>query len=181
MVGRGYSGICAACGERLPVTAARCPHCGALAGMRPWPRFPAFGAAADLPPIRITAPQAMRLERLAKAWLGQGDEAARFLMQEVRRATICRPEDLPADTAAIGSSLIFRHVGGGPAGIATLVYPGASPDEPAPAARTVPITTPLGIAMVGLGEGVPMPYRGQDGQPRWVVVERVLRQPEQRP
>lgn len=105
--------------------------------------------------------------------LPAGDPLAQILKRKIDGATVMFPDDAPAHVATLGSRLLFREDGGEPQ---TRIL--ADDAAPAPDGRCVPVTTALGLALVGLAEGQSFSYADADGDVRSVRLEAVLRQPE---
>jgi regulator of nucleoside diphosphate kinase len=121
-----------------------------------------------LPPITVTSDDYSRLMMTAMVSRELGNPHAEFLLSELRRATLCHPEDLPTDVVSLDSRVTYR-VDGAPLRRTrllvhpeNLVWPGAE----------VGATTPLGIALLGLRPGDRMRFPGT-GRTREVLVEAV--------
>jgi regulator of nucleoside diphosphate kinase len=112
----------------------------------------------------------LMLEKLAAVRM-QGKEA---LSNELLRAQVVEPWEVPPMVVTMNSTVCFRLDGGGPALCRTLVYPkdaGLQPD-------TLSVLTPVGSALLGLSEGDRMEWTHPDGRALTVEVLQVLYQPE---
>ncbi len=101
--------------------------------------------------------------------LRRGDANASFLIAELRRADIRRPDEVPDDVASVGSRVTFR-VNGRAKAVTKIVVGEAD----APRRNEVSVMTPLGAALLGLRAGDRMPFRARQNGPPWeVAVEAV--------
>lgn len=92
-----------------------------------------------------------------------------FLAQELRRAAVCHPDDLPGDVVAINSRVAFRIKGEPGVRTCLLVHPRDLLCE----ATENSVLTQLGTALLGLAVGAAMPFLSPDGEAREVKVEEV--------
>jgi len=95
--------------------------------------------------------------------LRRGDANASFLIAELRRADIRRPDEVPDDVASVGSRVTFRVNGRAKA---TKIVVGAAD---APRRNEVSVMTPLGAALLGLRPGDRMQFRARQNGPPWEV------------
>lgn len=119
------------------------------------------------PPVLLTPRDFARLEIVAHLQLAAGNLAGRFLRRELERAVVCMPEQLPASIITMRSQVRFRLEGSEPA-TRVLCYP----DE-FTIGQCLSISSPVGVALIGLTEGAVMPFRDQQGDLGRVTVERV--------
>jgi regulator of nucleoside diphosphate kinase len=125
-------------------------------------------AAPVLPPIIVHSHDYNELVLAATLARRQGRPHARFLLAELRRATLCRFEEFPDDVVSIGSRVTYRLKGMQAVLTDTLVFEhdaGRCPDG-------LPIASPVGTALLGLRVGDRMPFQC-DGQDSEVLVEQV--------
>lgn len=127
-------------------------------------------ASYDLPPITIATCDYDRLMFTATAARRRGDQNADFLMSELLRAKLCQVDELPDEIVSTNCRVIYRIDGSERAQDNLLVHP---EDMKWPGAELA-VTTPLGIALLGLRVGDRMPYPLGDRAPEHhVVVEGV--------
>lgn len=91
-----------------------------------------------------------------------------LLAREMARAIVCGAGDLPPAVAKVGDRIAYRH-DRGPMRWVDLVFP-----EQADGRTRIPVTAPLGAALVGLREGASMEYINDCGEQRHLLVERVV-------
>ncbi|WP_426336937.1 nucleoside diphosphate kinase regulator [Pseudoduganella sp. R-31] len=118
------------------------------------------------PNITISSLDAERIEALA----GIGPA----LLDELARADIRAPEDMPPDVVTMNSTVRFAIDGSGEAHCLTLAYPRDMAQVP----DAISILTPIGAALLGLSTGDTIHWPRPDGQLSTVRVLEVLYQPE---
>jgi transcription elongation GreA/GreB family factor len=124
----------------------------------------------QLPQITIATHDYNRLISAAAMNPRQRKPHHEFLMSELRRASLCHPDALPDDVVSTNAKVTYRITGRGTPMAHVLVHP---EDLLWPGAE-LPVTTPLGTALLGLRVGDRMPYRtSRDGPVHEVVVEDV--------
>lgn len=159
--------VCPICASHLPRAASRCFFCDQPLPLRKGnSRAP---AAASPPPVYVTARDFARLERLAHLDEETGEGLA-LLRAELARAIVCSNDEAPAGVVRMGSAVALRHAdesGETQKLRASLVYPGETHDS----LPSIPVSTPLGAALLGLRAGDAMAYDA-GGAARHVV--RVL-------
>mgnify|MGYP000852555351 CR=1 FL=1 len=121
------------------------------------------------PDIVINESDHARLSRLAEGLLERLPEVAGELLAEVERAKIVAPEALPRNVVAMGSTVEFATEEGKTRRV-TLVYP----DQADIAKERISVLTPIGAALIGLGEGQSIMWTTRDGRTRELRVLRVL-------
>jgi regulator of nucleoside diphosphate kinase len=131
----------------------------------------------SFPPVTISAGDYDRLAFLASFGLTfqQDRPAAAMLANELIRATILTPGDIPPSVATMHSRLEFRDDVTWDVRSATLVYPDEDDGEP----DRVSVLSPEGAALIGLGEGQSITWRTPKGW-RSLTLLRVLYQPHRR-
>ncbi|MEZ0168009.1 GreA/GreB family elongation factor [Microvirga sp. TS319] len=124
----------------------------------------------ELPHVTIATHDFNRLMSVAAMDQNRRKPHRQFLMSELRRASLCHPDALPEDVVSTNAKVTYRIDGSGRSMAHVLVYP---EDLLWPGAE-LSVTTPLGIALLGLRVGDRMPFRTSPGGP-WheVVVEDV--------
>jgi regulator of nucleoside diphosphate kinase len=130
---------------------------------------------AALPQIVVTRRDYDRLRAVAENARGRVDAGiVHFLDRELDRAAICRTGVVPRDVVTMKSRVFYRRHAGLPIETRTLVYQ----KEDGAVGGTLPILSPLGVALLGLRAGSRMPYASIDGT-RWLAsVEWIAYQPE---
>jgi regulator of nucleoside diphosphate kinase len=121
------------------------------------------------PDIVISEADHARLSRMAEGLLDRLPEVAGELLAEVERAKVVAPEALPRNVVAMGSTVEFA-VKAGQTRRVTLVYP----DQADIAKDRISVLTPIGAALIGLGEGQSITWTTRDGRTRELRVLRVL-------
>jgi regulator of nucleoside diphosphate kinase len=131
----------------------------------------AFVNNHSIPDVTLPASDHRRLERLAQIGMGRGDVNARFLLREISRAEIVPDRATRLDSiVTMGSWVTFWIACGFPPQTRRLVYPEDYTSE-----RTqIPVTSPLGAALVGLKVGSEIPFCSA-GRTKVVRVEHVSR------
>jgi regulator of nucleoside diphosphate kinase len=124
-----------------------------------------------IPEVTLPVSDHRRLERLAQVGADQGDVDARFLLSEINRAEIVPDRAARLDRiVTMGSWVTFCITWGFPRETRQLVYPEDHTSE-----RTqIPVTSPLGAALVGLKVGSEIPFFTA-GRTNVVRIERVSR------
>lgn len=115
----------------------------------------------SLPPVTILEDDYDRLAFLASFGLNfeQDRSAAAMLANELVRATVLTPRDIPPSVATMHARLEFRDDVTGDVRSATLVYPDEDDGEP----DRVSVLSPEGAALIGLGEGQSITWRTSKG------------------
>lgn len=127
-----------------------------------------------LPDIVLTRPDRDRLANIVQALSLRTSPLADFLDQEICRARIVEPAEIPRDVATMDSHVVYRDEDTGDERAVVLVYP---IDEDSSIGR-LSILSPLGTALLGLSEGQTIAWTAPDGRLRRVSLVRVLFQPE---
>jgi regulator of nucleoside diphosphate kinase len=121
-----------------------------------------------LPPIIVAANDYNRLMFTAKVRTKHGASASDFLLNELRRAQICHPAELPEDVVSTNCRVIYRIDDEAGARAHLLVHP---EDLIWPGAE-ISVTTPLGTALLGLRVGDRMSFI-ENGETHEVFVEGI--------
>lgn len=95
------------------------------------------------------------------------------LENELDRATIVVPEEMPANVVSMNSTVRFKFVGDNKVFEKTLVYPHDLKSE-----EQVSIFAPVGSALLGLAVGQSLNWPMPNSQSRTVEILEVLYQPE---
>lgn len=126
------------------------------------------------PTIIVSALDAERLEMLLDSVSGHVFPGKTDLEEELDRATIVRPEEVPPTVVTMNSTVRFRMQPSGEEFCLTLVYPG-TPDEEG---KTISILAPVGSALLGLSTGDEIEWPRPGGGVLRVRIEDVVYQPE---
>ncbi len=125
------------------------------------------------PAIIVSSQDADRIDNLL-ATLPQGSFPAQaFLEEELDRADIVEPEEVPPTVVSMNSTVRFRN-GAGEEFCMTLVYPHGMTDK----GDTLSILTPVGSALLGLSQGDEMEWPKPGGGTLKVSIVEVTYQPE---
>lgn len=127
-----------------------------------------------LPPVTISSGDYDRLALVATLGVHslRDRPAAAMLANELIRATVLTPRAIPSSVATMHSRLDFRDDVTWEVRCATLVYPEEDDGEP----DLISVLTPVGAALIGLGEGQSITWRTPKGW-RSLTLLRVLYQP----
>ena len=127
------------------------------------------------PKIIVSSLDAERLEILLDALPPAEAAAHEGLLEELGRAEIVAPQDMPAGVVTMNSTVRFQ-IDAPPEELRlTLVYP----RDLANTADAISILTPVGSALLGLSVGDAIDWPRPDGQLVRVRILEVLYQPEQ--
>jgi len=128
-----------------------------------------------LPTIILMRRDHDRLTNIVQALSLRSQPAlADFLDQEISRARVVDPADMPKNVATMGSHVVYRDDDTGKERTVVLVYP---IDEDSVTGR-LSVLSPLGTALLGLSEGQSIAWTTRDGRQRRVSLLSVLFQPE---
>ncbi|WP_256081891.1 nucleoside diphosphate kinase regulator [Massilia sp. YIM B04103] len=125
------------------------------------------------PQITISSLDAERLEDLIGA-LRPDDATGQALLDELARADIVAPEDMPSDVVTMHSTVRFAIAGSGEVRSLTLAYPKDMAQLP----DGISILSPIGAALLGLSVGDTIDWPHPDGQLLKVRLLEVVYQPE---
>jgi regulator of nucleoside diphosphate kinase len=125
------------------------------------------------PAITVSRLDLERIEALLERMPPAQAEGCAALREELDRAEVVEPRDMPADVVSMNSTVTFRDEAGGERLTLTLVYPAAA-GEPG----TVSILAPVGSALLGLPRGAEIGWPTPDGRTRRLRVLAIDYQPE---
>lgn len=127
------------------------------------------------PEIILTRPDRDRLANIVTAMSARSQSVlVEFLDEEISRATIVEPHEVPPDVATMNSRVIYRDDATGEEQAVALVYPG---EEDSIIGR-LSVLSPLGTALLGLRKGQSISWTALNGRTRRVTLMDVLFQPE---
>jgi regulator of nucleoside diphosphate kinase len=128
-----------------------------------------MNAQHHLPPITLASCDYNRLLFTAMIRNEHGRRTANFLLEELRRAEICHPADLPEDVVSTNCRVIYRVDDESKSRTHLLVHP----DELIWPGGEISVATPLGTALLGLRVGDRMPFLDDNGETHEVFVEGI--------
>lgn len=126
------------------------------------------------PAIVINDLDAERIDRLLEQPAFASLLVAEALNEELDRAQMCRPEDMPADVVTMNSKVRFRDLATGEEYTRTLVYPAQVRDS----AEELSVMAPVGAALLGLRVGGTIHWTLPNGNETHLEVLELLYQPE---
>ena len=127
------------------------------------------------PEIILTRPDRDRLANIVHAFSARAQAVlVDFLDQEISRARVVDPQEVPRDVATMNSRIVYRDEQSSEEHAVALVYPG---EEDSIIGR-LSVMSPLGTALLGLREGQTISWTALNGRERRVTLMRVLFQPE---
>ena len=124
----------------------------------------------ELPPITVTTRDFDRLVAFGLDAHLRGDGHADFLLTELKRATLCRPERLPAQVVSANCRVLYRLDEEMGIRAHFLVHPNDLDERD----EGLSLASPLGTALLGLRVGDRMPFRDNRlGTQHVVTVEAI--------
>ncbi len=129
---------------------------------------------ASKPSITVSSLDLARLEKLLEAPEYADQETALRLGDELARARVVAPGELPADVVSMNSSVTCVEEISGKEHHLTLAYPGNADA----ATGRVSVLAPIGAALLGLSVGQSIDWAAPDGRPLRVRVAAISYQPE---
>ena len=130
-------------------------------------------APSSFPPIVVSSLDYDRIEQLLESDMAHGLPGVDALEQELRRATVVEPQDMPAGVVTMNSTVRFEDVKTGSQHALTLVYP-----KGAGAPDTISVLAPAGSALLGLSVGQSIAWPMPGGRSARLHVLAVRYQPE---
>jgi regulator of nucleoside diphosphate kinase len=121
------------------------------------------------PVLIIAADQYEQLQSLARQALPRLPDVARHLLDEVERAEVRQPEQVPETVVGIGSQVTFRNESNNRVQTVRLVFPSDADID----AQRISVLTPIGAALIGLSEGQSIEWESRDGRTRRLTVTKV--------
>lgn len=172
--------VCPFCSSRLPRAASQCFFCdhplpaykGRVVSNRRQPKAAPMWGALELPSVHIPAEDFAPLRNIAR--MAMTDESvSKLLLSELDRAIVCSENLTPHGIVRMGSEVLVDNRGADGAvekirGI--LVYPEERSDH----LPSIPVSSPLGAAILGLNSGDAMPYATADGMHYVATIGRVM-------
>ncbi|MEB8389083.1 nucleoside diphosphate kinase regulator [Rhodobacteraceae bacterium KMM 6894] len=118
------------------------------------------------PKIVINADDLTHLEALADGMMKRQPALADRLFDEIARARIVPSSKMPRDVVSMGSTVTYRDETTGQEKSVTLVYP----EESDITLLRVSVTTPIGVALLGLAEGASFYWDTRENQRRMLTI-----------
>ncbi len=125
------------------------------------------------PPIVITRVDLARLRRVLAGPALRDSDAAEALAEEIDRAEVVEPTELPPDVVSMNSTVRLCERASGREYELTLVYPGDTCGE-----NCVSVLAPIGSALLGLAVGREIEWPLPGGQTAQIRVLGLPYQPE---
>ena len=126
------------------------------------------------PNIIINELDAERLDMLLEQPAYADSPVAEALNEELDRAEILPPAEMPATVVTMNSRIRFEDLSSGKESIRTLVYPASLNDS----AEQLSVMAPLGAALLGLSVGDEISWELPNGEATRVKVSEIIYQPE---
>ncbi|MBK5937103.1 MAG: nucleoside diphosphate kinase regulator [Halorhodospira halophila] len=126
------------------------------------------------PEIVISSRDAERLEDLIDSLSRNAFPGKPDLENELARARIVEPDEVPPDVVTMNSTVRFRVEGTEEEFTLTLVYP----KDADPSGQTISILAPVGSALLGLSQGEEIDWPRAGGGEHRVRIEEIVYQPE---
>jgi regulator of nucleoside diphosphate kinase len=123
------------------------------------------------PAIILADTDADTLLDLALALGDRSPDTCRMLIEEIDRATIVAPADLPEDVVSVGSLVRFRDAASGTVRTIELVYP----SQADVGLDRISVLSPIGAGLIGLSEGQSISWPDLQGRYRELSIEKVTR------
>ena len=122
---------------------------------------------------QLTTKDYTTIEVLLERYAGRDDTMAAILRQKIAKAVVMFRDDIPSNVVTLDSRVTFR-VDGGPAETRII----ANDETRGVVGMVLAITTPRGVALLGLAEGDCVTITKEDGSRETLSVQEVVYQPE---
>jgi len=126
------------------------------------------------PTIIINELDAERIDRLLEQPAFASLPIASALNDELDRAQMCAPHDMPANVVTMNSQVKFRDLTTGEVRTRTLVYPAQMTDS----STQLSVMAPVGAALIGLRTGDTIHWELPGGTATHLEVLELIWQPE---
>lgn len=126
------------------------------------------------PNIIINELDAERLDKLLEQPAYADSAIAAALNDELDRADILPPEEIPANVVTMNSRIRFIDLTSEKESIRTLVYPASLKDS----AEQLSVMAPMGAALLGLSVGTEISWEMPNGDSARIKVLEIIYQPE---
>ncbi|WP_155992497.1 nucleoside diphosphate kinase regulator [Fodinicurvata fenggangensis] len=121
------------------------------------------------PPVLLDATQMERLYGMAESLSVREPDVAEQLLNELNRAAVVAPGDLPHGVVTIGSSVTYFDETSQSEKTVTVVLP----TDANIASQRISVLTPIGAALIGLAEGSAINWQTRNGEVRKLTITRV--------
>ena len=132
------------------------------------------GLPPSVPPIIVSSRDFNRLESLLDSPALRRHPAALALMQELNRAQVLAPEQIPGTVVTMHSKVECEEELSGERHTLTLVYPNEANVD----SGRISVLAPVGSALLGLTQGQSIDWVAPNGRPLRLRVTSVHYQPE---
>ena len=122
----------------------------------------------------ITNQDSDRLSALAESQYSKRAEISEALLQELARAQLVEPREVPPQVVTMNSRVQVREADSQTTREYSLVYPGNEDIS----RGNLSIMTPVGTALLGMSEGETLSWTTRSGQAKKLTVVKILYQPE---
>lgn len=126
------------------------------------------------PRLIMSIRDARRLEALLASPVFAGSEGAARLEDEIARADVREPRDVPADVVTMNSSVVVEDEHDGVERTLRVVYPDVASASP----HYVSVLAPVGAALLGMSVGDAIDWPMPGGRLARLRVKAVIYQPE---
>lgn len=126
------------------------------------------------PAIIINEFDAERIDRLLEQPEWASSPVAAALNDELDRAQMCKPQEMPKDVVSMNSQVRFRDLSNNEERVRTLVFPANMTDS----ATQLSVLAPVGAALLGLRVGDSINWTLPNGTTTHLEVLELLYQPE---
>ncbi|MGV3743439.1 MAG: nucleoside diphosphate kinase regulator [Burkholderiaceae bacterium] len=126
------------------------------------------------PKITLSSLDVERLENLLDSLPESQQTAHAGLVEELSRANVVDPEDIPPTVVTMNSTVRFILEPQGTEICATLVYPKDASGDP----DRISVLAPIGTALLGLSVGESIEWLGPNGDRVSVEPKEIVYQPE---
>lgn len=126
------------------------------------------------PSIVLSSTDVAQIERLLDQPEVEKLPVAALLADEIARATVLPPAQIPPDVVRMNSTLVCLDINSGKEHRVTLSYPSQADVS----AGRISVLTPMGSALLGLSVGQSIDWPGPGGRGLRVRVTEVASQPE---
>lgn len=121
------------------------------------------------PKIIINADDFDHIEALAEGMMPRQPELADRLLDELSRARVVKAGKMPRNVVGLGNRVTYRDETTGAETTVSLVYPEQADIE----RQRISLSTPIGVALIGLSEGARFHWDTRDGERRSLTVTSV--------
>ena len=126
------------------------------------------------PAIIINEFDAERIDKLLEQPEWANSPVASALNDELDRAQMCAPQQMPHNVVSMNSQVRFRDLSNGEERVRTLVFPAAMTDS----ANQLSVLAPVGAALLGLTVGATIHWTLPNGTTTHLEVLELIYQPE---